>query len=67
MAPTKPLVNQQIEACYKIMGIPMDHSTFLTGNDGPNDREKKWARNGVNLNTILLKKNPTLLAKKHNN
>ena len=41
MAPTKPLVNQQIEACYKIMGIPQTDSTFLTGQDGQKEREKK--------------------------
>ena len=31
MAPTKPLVAQQIEACYKIMGIPPKDSIELTG------------------------------------
>ena len=31
MAPTKPLVAQQIEACYKIMGIPQTHMAELTG------------------------------------
>ncbi len=33
MAPTKPLVAQQIEACYKVMGIPQAHMAELTGND----------------------------------
>lgn len=33
MAPTKPLVAQQIEACYKVMGIPQDHMAELTGNN----------------------------------
>lgn len=32
MAPTKPLVAQQIEACYKVMGIPQAHMAELTGN-----------------------------------
>lgn len=32
MAPTKPLVAQQIEACYKVMGIPQTHMAELTGN-----------------------------------
>ena len=41
MAPTKPLVNQQIDACYKIMGIPQSDSTFLTGQDGQKEREQK--------------------------
>lgn len=31
MAPTKPLVAQQIEACYKVMGIPQTHMAELTG------------------------------------
>jgi len=31
MAPTKPLVAQQIEACYNIMGIPQDHTSEMTG------------------------------------
>lgn len=32
MAPTKPLVAQQIEACYNIMGIPESDTTEMTGN-----------------------------------
>ena len=32
MAPTKPLVAQQIEACYKIMGIPYKDTIEMTGN-----------------------------------
>lgn len=31
MAPTKPLVTQQIDACYKIMGIPKEDTVELTG------------------------------------
>ena len=31
MAPTKPLVAQQIEACYKVMGIPQSHMQEMTG------------------------------------
>lgn len=31
MAPTKPLVAQQIEACYKIMGIPQADTAEMTG------------------------------------
>ena len=31
LAPTKPLVSQQIEACYHVMGIPQDHTTEMTG------------------------------------
>lgn len=31
MAPTKPLVAQQIEACYNVMGIPQEHTAQMTG------------------------------------
>ena len=31
MAPTKPLVAQQIEACYKVMGIPQTDMVEMTG------------------------------------
>jgi Fanconi anemia group M protein len=31
MAPTKPLVTQQIEACYQVMGIPQCHMAEMTG------------------------------------
>ena len=32
MAPTKPLVAQQIEACYKIMGVPQGESNKICVN-----------------------------------
>lgn len=31
LAPTVPLVDQQITACYEIMGIPAHHTAILTG------------------------------------
>ena len=31
VAPTKPLVAQQIEACYNVMGIPQEHAAEMTG------------------------------------
>lgn len=31
LAPTKPLVAQQIEACYNVMGIPQEHAAEMTG------------------------------------
>ncbi len=31
LAPTKPLVTQQIEACYNVMGIPQEHAAEMTG------------------------------------
>ena len=57
MAPTKPLVAQQIQACYKIMGIPqvkrLDIEIFyehdaqndmveMTGNVAVNKRGDSW-------------------------
>ena len=31
LAPTKPLVTQQIEACHGVMGIPQQHAAEMTG------------------------------------
>ncbi|KAL8589791.1 hypothetical protein ACOMHN_020794 [Nucella lapillus] len=42
MAPTKPLVAQQIEACYNIMGIPRQDTAEMTGSMNPTDRKKAW-------------------------
>lgn len=42
MAPTKPLVAQQIEACYKVMGIPQAHMAELTGMTST-VTQKSWA------------------------
>ena len=47
MAPTKPLVGQQIEACYKIMGVPQDETAEMTGNVSVNIREKSWKQKRV--------------------
>ncbi|KAK5599574.1 hypothetical protein CRENBAI_019113 [Crenichthys baileyi] len=42
MAPTKPLVAQQIEACYKVMGIPQEHMAELTGSIAAKQRQEVW-------------------------
>ncbi|XP_030640988.1 Fanconi anemia group M protein [Chanos chanos] len=42
MAPTKPLVAQQIEACYKVMGIPQEHMAELTGSTQAQQRRELW-------------------------
>nr|XP_054597628.1 Fanconi anemia group M protein isoform X1 [Nothobranchius furzeri] len=42
MAPTKPLVAQQIEACYKVMGIPQAHMAELTGSTAAKQRQDVW-------------------------
>ncbi|XP_054758508.2 Fanconi anemia group M protein-like [Lytechinus pictus] len=47
MAPTKPLVFQQIEACFNIMGIPQEDMAEMTGNMHPPERKKSWQRQRV--------------------
>lgn len=47
MAPTKPLVAQQIQACYEIMGIPLDATSEMTGAMNPTDRKKQWKEKRV--------------------
>ncbi|XP_032883240.1 Fanconi anemia group M protein isoform X2 [Amblyraja radiata] len=42
MAPTKPLVAQQIEACYKVMGIPQSHMAEMTGHTQALNRQTIW-------------------------
>ena len=42
VAPTKPLVSQQIEACFGIAGIPRSHTAMLTGNVQPAIRAEEW-------------------------
>eukprot|EP00804_Cyclotella_cryptica_P015445 CCRYP_008049-RB/>CCRYP_008049-RB protein AED:0.02 eAED:0.02 QI:108/1/1/1/1/1/5/398/1979 len=41
-APTRPLVTQQIQACYKIMGIPELHTAEISGRSKPESREAIW-------------------------
>lgn len=31
LAPTRALAAQQVEACFKVMGIPQDHMIQMTG------------------------------------
>ncbi|KAI8969738.1 P-loop containing nucleoside triphosphate hydrolase protein [Pilobolus umbonatus] len=42
MAPTRPLVTQQIEACFQICGIPQSDTVVLTGTTHVNDRKQLW-------------------------
>ncbi|KAL8850457.1 MAG: hypothetical protein Q9221_004599 [Calogaya cf. arnoldii] len=42
VAPTKPLVAQQIKACFDIAGIPRHTTTMLTGNTPPGVRAEEW-------------------------
>jgi Fanconi anemia group M protein len=42
LAPTLPLVHQQIEACYKITGIPGHETAVLTGRLKAAERKELW-------------------------
>ncbi|XP_066258495.1 Fanconi anemia group M protein [Euwallacea similis] len=42
MAPTRPLVRQQIEACYNIMAIPENVTAKLTGTRPSASRSNMW-------------------------
>ncbi|KAG0226874.1 hypothetical protein BGW42_003317 [Actinomortierella wolfii] len=47
MAPTRPLVSQQIEACFKICGIPQKDTIELTGQQNSDFRSQAWATKRV--------------------
>jgi ATP-dependent DNA helicase MPH1 len=47
VAPTKPLVAQQAEACFGIVGIPKSQTTMLTGEQQPALRAEEWATKRV--------------------
>ena len=47
VAPTKPLVSQQVEACFNIAGIPRSATTLLTGNTAPGIRAEEWSSKRV--------------------
>jgi len=42
MAPTKPLVAQQIEACFNVMGIPQEDTMEMTGSVSIPARQRGW-------------------------
>ena len=42
VAPTKPLVAQQVDACFHIAGIPRHDTTLLTGETPPGIRAEEW-------------------------
>ncbi|KAI1409728.1 P-loop containing nucleoside triphosphate hydrolase protein [Hypoxylon sp. FL1857] len=42
VAPTKPLVSQQVDACFNIAGIPRSQTTLLTGEISPALRAEEW-------------------------
>ncbi|XP_075048258.1 Fanconi anemia group M protein [Mixophyes fleayi] len=47
MAPTKPLVAQQIESCFRVMGIPQGHMVELTGSTQAQTRIEIWKNHRV--------------------
>lgn len=47
LAPTKPLVAQQMEACARVMGIPARHMAEMTGRDGDRDWDRDRDRDGA--------------------
>ncbi|POR36591.1 ATP-dependent DNA helicase MPH1 [Tolypocladium paradoxum] len=47
VAPTKPLVAQQVDACYNIAGIPRSETTLLTGDIPPALRVDEWGARRV--------------------
>lgn len=47
MAPTRPLVAQQIEACYQVMGFPKDETVELTGKQKKQIRAVAWREKRV--------------------
>ncbi|KAK7694443.1 hypothetical protein QCA50_001629 [Cerrena zonata] len=47
VAPTKPLVAQQIEACHRTCGIPGSHAAELTGQNPRAHRAKAWREKRV--------------------
>lgn len=47
LAPTKPLVAQQISACYDIMGVPEKDTAELQGSIAPEKRRELWRERRV--------------------
>ncbi|XP_015115997.1 ATP-dependent DNA helicase MPH1 [Diachasma alloeum] len=47
LAPTKPLVAQQIDACHDIMGIPISDTVELTGATNQTKRATAWRERRV--------------------
>ena len=46
-APTRALVDQQIEACYKYLDIPQNDYCELTGRINPEKREVLWRKHRI--------------------
>ena len=59
MAPTKPLVQQQVHACYDIMGIPERDTSVMTGHMSPAARRQDWREKRVFFLTPQVLNNDT--------
>ncbi|GJQ13656.1 hypothetical protein GpartN1_g5447.t1 [Galdieria partita] len=57
MAPTKPLVRQQIEACYRVVGIPIEATAEMTGAMKSEMRKTIWKSKNVFFVTPQIMKN----------
>ena len=57
MAPAKPLVAQQIEACRDIVSIPASDSIAMTGKMSPETRAKHWMSKRIFFVTPHIPKN----------
>lgn len=44
VAPTKPLAEQQVQACLSVAGIPRSQATLLTGETNASIREGEWEK-----------------------
>ncbi|KAF2634942.1 P-loop containing nucleoside triphosphate hydrolase protein [Massarina eburnea CBS 473.64] len=47
VAPTKPLVAQQVDACFHTVGMPRSQTTMLTGGVSKGLRAQEWANKRV--------------------
>lgn len=47
LAPTKPLVTQQIQACYEVTGLPLDQTAEIQGNVPKESRRKWWKQKRI--------------------
>ncbi len=51
LAPTRPLVNQQAEACYKTVGISKQDMVQMTGTTNSDKRKVIWENKRVFFTT----------------
>jgi len=42
LAPTKPLARQQVDAVYRVVGVPPEMTTLMTGDLAPELRKARW-------------------------